>query len=59
MTDKARKMEQSEIVRIYDQEAKATGWLGPEITFGLTYTYVNAGDRLLDLGIGTGLGSVL
>ncbi|MGB6033719.1 MAG: class I SAM-dependent methyltransferase, partial [Bacteroidota bacterium] len=45
--------------RIYDSEAEATGWLGPEITFGLTYKYITAGDTLLDLGIGTGLGSVL
>jgi predicted TPR repeat methyltransferase len=45
--------------RPYDDEAEATGWLGPEITFGLTYKYMNAGEKVLDLGIGTGLGSVL
>jgi len=43
----------------YDREAVATGWLGPEITFGLTYKHMNAGEKVLDLGIGTGLGSVL
>jgi len=32
---------------------------GAEFLFGLSYEYVRAGDSLLDLGIGTGLGSRL
>ena len=43
----------------YDEEAEATGWFGPEVAFGLAYTYVQPGQSILDIGIGTGLGSVL
>ena len=43
----------------YDDEAEACGWLGPEVAFGLAYTYVQPGQSILDIGIGTGLGSVL
>ncbi|MBN2860405.1 MAG: class I SAM-dependent methyltransferase [Sphaerochaetaceae bacterium] len=48
-----------EFVHSYDDEAEATGWLGPEIAFGLTYAFVKPGQSLLDIGIGTGLGSIL
>jgi predicted TPR repeat methyltransferase len=43
----------------YDAEAQATGWLGPEVAFGLVYEHVLPGQSVLDLGIGTGLASVL
>lgn len=43
----------------YDDEAEATGWYGPEVAFGLAYADVAHGQRILDLGIGTGLGSAL
>jgi len=43
----------------YDQEAEATAWHGPAAVFGLMYPYIQAGQSLLDIGIGTGLGSVL
>jgi predicted TPR repeat methyltransferase len=43
----------------YDEEAKAIGWLGPEIAFGLAYKYIQPGQSILDIGIGTGLGSLL
>jgi predicted TPR repeat methyltransferase len=43
----------------YDSEARATGWLGPEVAFGLIYEYVSPGQSILDMGIGTGLASVL
>ena len=43
----------------YDEEADATGWVGPEIAFGLAYAHVRPGEAILDIGIGTGLSSVL
>ena len=43
----------------YDEQARTTHWFGPEIVFGLTYEFVKPGDSLLDLGIGSGLSSVL
>lgn len=47
------------MVAIYDDEAEASGWYGPEVAFGLSYTYVQPGQSILDIGIGTGSGSVL
>lgn len=41
----------------YDRQAHANYW-HPEALFGLVYEYVNSGDTLLDVGIGTGLASV-
>lgn len=43
----------------YDGEAEASGWCGPEVAFGLACMYVQPGQSILDIGIGTGLGSVL
>jgi len=43
----------------YDSSKEAQGWRGPEVVFGLMYAYVNSGESILDIGIGTGLGSVL
>jgi predicted TPR repeat methyltransferase len=47
------------MVAAYDEEAEATGWFGPEVVFGLAYRYVQSGQSILDIGIGTGLSSVL
>jgi ubiquinone/menaquinone biosynthesis C-methylase UbiE len=43
----------------YDDQARKTNWFGPEVVFGLAYEFVKPGDALLDLGIGSGLSSVL
>ncbi|WP_320040255.1 class I SAM-dependent methyltransferase [uncultured Desulfobacter sp.] len=43
----------------YDQNAEKVNWLDPAITFGMAYRFVKPGDRLLDIGIGTGLSSQL
>lgn len=48
-----------EMILAYDEEAEASGWFGPEVAFGLTYTHVQPGQSMLDIGIGTGLGSIL
>ncbi len=42
----------------YDRESIKSQWHGPAILFGLLYPHLKKGDRLLDLGIGTGLGTV-
>jgi predicted TPR repeat methyltransferase len=43
----------------YDQQAQATNWRGPEVVFGMAYEFVKPGESLLDLGIGSGLSSIL
>jgi len=47
------------LIAAYAEEAEATGWFGPEVLFGLSYPYVQPGQSMLDIGIGTGLGSDL
>ncbi len=42
----------------YDSQAKDYNSYGHEILFGMCYEYIEAGNTLLDLGIGTGLSSV-
>ena len=56
----------SDIVRIhdeqaakYDQQVREYKWFGHEVLFGMSREYVNPHDRLLDIGIGTGLSSQL
>lgn len=43
----------------YDEKAAESNWAGPEIVFGLSYAFTKPGEKLLDMGIGTGLSSVL
>jgi len=43
----------------YDAEARATGYLGSEVALGMVYEYILPGQSVLDMGIGTGLASVL
>ncbi len=42
----------------YDNLTRAYRWWGHDALFGLCYEYVRPGDRLLDVGIGTGLSSL-
>ncbi len=41
----------------YDEEALATGWQGPALVFRLASCSIEPGQTILDIGIGTGLGS--
>ena len=41
----------------YDEAARATGWQGPSLVFSLMHKAVRPDQTLLDIGIGTGLGS--
>ena len=43
----------------YDQKAKELNWVGPEVVFGLSYQYIQPQETILDIGIGTGLSSIL
>lgn len=43
----------------YDQKALEKGWYGHEVLFGLMFTGIQRGQSVLDMGIGTGLGSSL
>jgi ubiquinone/menaquinone biosynthesis C-methylase UbiE len=48
-----------QFAEVYDRMALACeAWIG-ECTFGMMYEFLSPGQRLLDLGIGTGLSSVL
>jgi len=49
----------SSMAKDYDSKAEEYDWRGPEVVFGLSYAFVNPGDTVLDIGIGTGLGSAL
>lgn len=43
----------------YESQAAEVAWHGHEILFGLMYEFIAPGETLLDVGIGTGLSSLL
>lgn len=43
----------------YDRQAREYGWHGHEVLFDMMYEFIESGETLLDVGIGTGLGSYL
>ena len=45
--------------RSYDKKAEQFGWVDPDILFGLAFRHIVPGQTVLDIGIGTGLGSIL
>ncbi|MEF2229323.1 MAG: class I SAM-dependent methyltransferase [Pseudodesulfovibrio sp.] len=56
---KSMKPFSGEHARIYDKMATRADWLDPDILFGLAWRHISPGQTVLDLGIGTGLGSIL
>lgn len=45
------------LARKPDSEGRPTSWFAPEFLFGLHFRFVKSGEKLLDLGVGTGLSS--
>ena len=52
-------IQDSELANAYDDQARKTNWLGPEVVFGLAYEFMQPGNSVLDIGIGSGLSSIL
>ncbi|MDP3564931.1 MAG: class I SAM-dependent methyltransferase [Methanoregula sp.] len=49
--------EDHELAEGYDDDARATGWQGPSMVFNLLSWHIRPGQTVIDIGIGTGLGS--
>ncbi len=47
-----------EFVEKYDEAVKKQKWYGAEILFGMIHEYLKANDKILDIGIGTGLSAI-
>ena len=47
-----------ELLSQYDKEVKAYSSYGHEVIFGMSFEFVSAEEKLLDIGIGTGLASI-
>ncbi|NQT23831.1 class I SAM-dependent methyltransferase [candidate division KSB1 bacterium] len=47
-----------ELTSQYDEEVKSYDSYGHDIIFGMSFQFVNANEKLLDIGIGTGLASI-
>lgn len=45
----------SQFATQYDSLVKKQNWYGVEVLFGLIFEYLRSGEKILDMGIGTGL----
>ena len=56
MTDSKKALKMSDdFASEYDKSVGSMHWYGPEVLFGLMYEYLEKGQSLLDIGIGTGM----
>jgi len=58
MSRDVKKAAYKEFASQYDEEVKAYSSYGHEVVFGMGFEFVSAEDKLLDIGIGTGLASI-
>jgi len=58
MSQDADKPDYQELASQYDEEAKAYDSYGYDVIFGMSFEFVSAGEKLLDIGVGTGLASI-
>lgn len=56
-TMNAQDNDDAEQAATYDDAAKKIEWVGPSLVFDLLSPYIRPGQAVLDIGIGTGLGS--
>src|SRR6056297_1402867 len=58
MSKDGNKYAYKELASQYDKEVKEYSSYGHEVIFGMSFEFVSAEEKLLDIGIGTGLASV-
>jgi len=58
MSQNVNKPVYEELASQYDEEVKAYNSYGHNVIFGMSFEFVSADEKLLDIGIGTGLASV-
>ncbi len=58
MNQDESKFDYSETASNYDSQVKEYDSYGSDVLFGMSYAYVKPDDKLLDIGIGTGLSSI-
>ena len=58
MSQDVKKPAYKEFACQYDQEVKAYSSYGHEVIFGMSFEFVSVEEKLLDIGIGTGLASI-
>ena len=58
MSQDANKPVYEELASQYDEEVKAYDSYGHAVIFGMSFEFVSADEKLLDIGVGTGLASM-
>jgi len=58
MSQDVNKPVYEELASQYDEEVKAYDSYGHDVIFGMSFEFVSADEKLLDIGVGTGLASI-